>query len=50
MWLAGLVCFTSTVCAAIKTEVIEYREGDTVLEGFVAYDTDKGARPASTGS
>lgn len=46
VWLAGLVWFTSTVSAAIKTEVIEYREGDTVLEGFVAYDTDKGARPA----
>lgn len=24
--------------AAIKTEVVEYKDGDTVLEGFVAYD------------
>jgi dienelactone hydrolase len=24
--------------AAIKTEVVEYRQGDAVLEGFVAYD------------
>lgn len=32
--------------AAIKTEVIEYKDGDTVLEGFLAYDDAKtGARP-----
>jgi dienelactone hydrolase len=27
-----------SVPAAIKTEVVEYKDGDTVLEGFVAYD------------
>jgi dienelactone hydrolase len=27
-----------TALAAIKTEVVEYKDGDTVLEGFVAYD------------
>jgi dienelactone hydrolase len=27
-----------TVFAAIKTETIEYKEGDTVLEGYLAYD------------
>jgi dienelactone hydrolase len=32
--------------AAIKTEVVEYKDGDTVLEGFVAYDDAKsGSRP-----
>ena len=32
--------------AAIKTEVVEYKDGDTVLEGFVAYDDAKtGRRP-----
>jgi dienelactone hydrolase len=28
----------SSVFAAIKTEVVEYKDGDTVLEGFLAYD------------
>lgn len=27
--------------AAIKTELVEYKDGDTVLEGFVAYDDAK---------
>ncbi len=32
--------------AAIRTEVVEYRQGDVVLEGFVAYDdAAKGPRP-----
>jgi len=32
--------------AAIKTEVIEYKHGDTVLEGYLAYDDAvKGKRP-----
>jgi dienelactone hydrolase len=32
--------------AAIKTQTIEYKEGDTVLEGFVAYDdAARGKRP-----
>ncbi len=30
---------------AIKTQVIEYKEGDTVCEGFLAYDDSKGKRP-----
>jgi dienelactone hydrolase len=33
--------------AEIKTERVEYRDGDVVLEGFIAYDTAKaGPRPA----
>ena len=32
--------------SAIKTEVIEYKDGETTLEGFVAYDENqKGPRP-----
>jgi dienelactone hydrolase len=31
----------SSVRAAIKTEIVEYRDGDIVLEGFVAWDTAK---------
>src|SRR5688572_25038593 len=29
---------TSTLMAEIKTEKIEYKQGDVVLEGFLAYD------------
>src|SRR6266567_2753156 len=32
--------------AAIHTQTIEYKDGDTTLEGFLAYDDSlKGARP-----
>jgi dienelactone hydrolase len=37
---------TAFAAAAVKTEVVEYKDGDTVLEGFLAYDDAKtGARP-----
>lgn len=33
--------------ASLKTQVVEYRDGDQVLEGYLAYDTAKaGKRPA----
>ncbi len=36
----------SLASAAIKTEVVEYRDGETVLEGFVVYDdAQTGPRP-----
>lgn len=35
--LVALVCAHSAF-AAVKTEVVEYKDGDTVLEGYVAYD------------
>ncbi|MGH7994315.1 MAG: dienelactone hydrolase family protein [Limisphaerales bacterium] len=39
------VCAAS-VHAAIQTRTVEYKQGDTTLEGFVAYDDAiKGARP-----
>lgn len=43
---AALAAFTGTLCAEIKTDLVEYKDGDTVLEGFVAYDDAKtGPRP-----
>jgi len=33
-----ILALASMSQAAIKTQTIEYKEGDTVLEGFVAYD------------
>jgi len=41
-------CFGATILAAaqIRTEPVEYKQGDAVLEGFLAYDTSiKGKRP-----
>lgn len=32
--------------ADIKTKVVEYRDGDTVLEGFVAWDSNQAAKSA----
>ncbi len=46
--LAIIIGFLSTSAfAGIKTETIEYKDGKTVLEGFLAYnDSIKGPRPA----
>jgi len=42
----SLVALTVSGFAVIKTEVVEYKDGETVLEGFVAYDDAKsGPRP-----
>lgn len=38
-----LLC-TSSLLAAIKTQVIEYKQGDTVLEGYLAWDDSSTAR------
>src|SRR6476660_6118610 len=45
--LVLLVLFTlNTAKAEIRTETVEYKEGDTSLEGFLAYDdTTSGKRP-----
>ncbi len=38
---------TAAVRAEVKTETVEYRQGDTVLQGYLSYDTAvKGKRPA----
>lgn len=39
-WLIPAVCFFSTQAGAeVVTQAVEYQQGNTVLEGFVAYDT-----------
>jgi len=46
--IAALLVLGSTLTAGaqIHTESVEYRQGDTVLEGYLAYDTAiKGKRP-----
>jgi dienelactone hydrolase len=44
---ASLLLVAVTLHAAIQTKTIEYKDGDTVLEGFLAYDDSaKGPRPA----
>src|SRR4051812_35932273 len=45
--LLALVAFASISRAEIKTETIAYKQGDTTLEGFHAYDDSvSGKRPA----
>ena len=34
-----VLLFSTTAGAEVKTRSVEYRQGDTVLEGFLAYDT-----------
>ncbi|MCC6962773.1 MAG: dienelactone hydrolase family protein [candidate division Zixibacteria bacterium] len=47
MAMAALVlALAAGAAAAVKTEVVEYKLGDTTLEGYLAYDDAKtGARP-----
>ena len=41
-----MTIFTTSVHAGIQTKTVEYQQGDTTLEGFVAYDDAfKGMRP-----
>src|SRR3989338_3847488 len=43
----SLFAFTANVYADIQTEIVEYKDRDAVLEGYLAYDTAvKGKRPA----
>lgn len=43
---AALICCATSAEAAIKTKVIEYKQGNTVLEGYLAWDAAKaGKRP-----
>ena len=43
---AALLALTSSVSAAVRTKDVEYRQGDTVLQGFFAWDdAAKGRRP-----
>jgi len=36
-----LFAFAASAHSAVKTQTVEYRDGDTVLEGFLAYDDAK---------
>ncbi len=43
---AALLAFAATADARIRTQSFEYKHGDVVLEGFIAYDdANKGKRP-----
>src|SRR3954463_2021019 len=45
--LAALALIASPAAAAIKTQMVDYKEGDTQLSGYLAYDDAvKGKRPA----
>jgi dienelactone hydrolase len=43
--IAALVLAAAPARAAIKSEVIEYKHGDVVLEGFMCWDDAAGKRP-----
>lgn len=37
--LSAILLFSVTAFAKIKTETVEYKDGDAVLEGAIVYDT-----------
>ena len=45
--LISLISLTSTAHAALQTKTIEYKDGDTVLEGHLAWDDAK-VKPGAT--
>jgi len=46
MVLSAFVLFASSAAAAVQTREVEYQQGGTVLQGFIAWDDAvKGARP-----
>ncbi len=46
LWMLVGAVLTSSVNAQLHTETVEYKQGDTVLEGYLVYDgATKGARP-----
>ncbi|MBI5180193.1 MAG: dienelactone hydrolase family protein, partial [Nitrospirae bacterium] len=36
--IIAVLFFAVTVRAEVRTEVVEYKQGDAVLEGYLAYD------------
>jgi dienelactone hydrolase len=36
--MIAVVGMTSQACAALKTQAVDYKQGDAVLEGYLAYD------------
>lgn len=46
LWMSALMLVPAIGRTAVKTEVVQYKQGDTVCEGWLAYDDAvKGARP-----
>jgi len=44
--LLTLLCLAVTAEAAVKTKIVEYKQGETLLEGYLAWDdAKKGDRP-----
>jgi dienelactone hydrolase len=41
----SFIFISSQALAKIKTETVEYKDGDTTLEGYIAYDTAKISKP-----
>jgi len=39
-----LLCLAVTAEAAVKTKIVEYKQGDTILEGYLAWDDAKKAK------
>jgi dienelactone hydrolase len=37
--IVAVLGFAGSLRAEIKTEIVEYKEGDTILEGYLAYDS-----------
>ena len=45
-FFAGTLCAAGQAAAEIKTEIIDYKQGETVLEGYLAFDAAAaGKRP-----
>jgi dienelactone hydrolase len=44
LMLLALLLFSANADAAIKTKLVEYKQGDTVLEGYMAWDSAKSAK------
>ena len=42
--ICALLCLAVTAEAAVKTRIVEYKQGDTVLEGYLAWDDAKSAK------
>jgi len=42
--LLTLLCLAVTAEAAVKTKIVEYKQGDTVLEGYLAWDGAKSVK------
>lgn len=44
IFLLTLLCVAVTAEAAVKTRIVEYKQGDTLLEGYLAWDSAKSVK------